>query len=84
VDAIRSAERAEEILPVSRDALDGAEWVVNLGRVHALLGNDERAVEYFTRALAIPSWISANSLRLDPVLEPLRSNPRFQQLVAEP
>jgi tetratricopeptide (TPR) repeat protein len=80
-DAIRSAEKAHEILPISRDALDGAEWVINLGRVHTMLGNEDMAIDYFTRALAIPSWISTYSLRLDPVLAPLRSNPRFQQLV---
>jgi eukaryotic-like serine/threonine-protein kinase len=84
VDAIQAAERAEQLLPVSRDHLDGPEWVINLGRVHAMLGNDEKAVEYFARALAVPSWISANSLRVDPVLAPLKSNPGFKQLVGEP
>jgi serine/threonine-protein kinase len=81
-DAIRSAERAEQLLPVSTDALDGPEWVINLGRVHAMLGHGKRAVEYYARALAIPSWISSNSLRIDPLLVGLRRDPDFQRLVS--
>jgi TolB-like protein/Flp pilus assembly protein TadD len=83
-DAIRSAERAEQLLPVSADALDGPELLINLGRVHALVGDEKKAVEYYARGLAIPSWISTNSLRIDPLLVPLRSNPDFQRLVAAP
>jgi tetratricopeptide (TPR) repeat protein len=81
-DAIRSAERAELLLPVSADALDGPEWVINLGRVHTMLGDGKKAVEYYTRALAIPSWISTNSLRIDPLLVSLKDDPDFQRLVA--
>jgi serine/threonine-protein kinase len=80
-EAIRSAERAEELLPVSRDALDGPEWVINLGRVHAMLGNEEKAIEYYGRALSIPSWVSSHSLRLDPILETLVKNPDFQRVL---
>lgn len=82
-DAVKSAERAAELLPVSKDALDGPEWIINLGRVHAMLGNDATAVDYYAKALAIPSWISTNSLRLDPALVSLRRYPGFQRLVAD-
>ncbi|HUF28154.1 MAG TPA: protein kinase [Gemmatimonadaceae bacterium] len=81
-EAIWSAERAEQLLPVSDDALDGPEFLSNLGRVHAMLGNEEKAIEYYARVLAIPSWVSGNSLRLDPALLSLRAHPGFQSLVA--
>ena len=80
--AIRSAERAEELLPVSKDALDGPEWVINLGLIHAILGNEAKAIEYYGQALSIPSWVSSNSLRRDPVLATLNRNPDFQRLLA--
>jgi tetratricopeptide (TPR) repeat protein len=81
-EAIRSAERAEQLLPVSKDALDGPEWVINLGRVHVMLGNEARAIAYYARALSIPSWVSANSLRRDPLLAKLNRNPEFQKVLA--
>jgi serine/threonine-protein kinase len=81
-EAIRSAERAEQLLPVSKDALDGPEWVINLGRVHTMLGNEARAIAYYGRALSIPSWVSANSLRRDPLLAKLNRNPEFQKMLA--
>ncbi len=81
-EAIRSAERAEQLLPVSKDALDGPEWVINLGRIHTMLGNEARAIAYYGRALSIPSWVSANSLRRDPLLAKLNRNPEFQKMLA--
>jgi len=81
-DAIRSAERAEQLLPVSKDALDGPEWVINLGLIHAILGDEAKAIDYYGRALSIPSWVSSNSLRRDPVLAALNRNPDFQRLLA--
>ena len=81
-DAIRSAERAAQLLPVSKDALDGPEWVINLGLIHAILGDEAKAIEYYGQALAIPSWVSSNSLRRDPVLATLNRNPDFQRLLA--
>ncbi|MGQ0713948.1 MAG: protein kinase domain-containing protein [Gemmatimonadaceae bacterium] len=79
--AVRSAERAVQLQPVSEDALDGPERLSTLGLVHALIGNEEKAVEYYAQVLAIPSWISPHSLRLEPLLAPLRDHPDFQRLV---
>jgi tetratricopeptide (TPR) repeat protein len=81
-DAIRSAERAVQLQPISQDALDGPEWVAYLGFVNAMVGNEEKAVEYFSQVLAIPSWISEHSLRRDPILLSMRANRSFQRLVA--
>ena len=81
-DAIRSAERAVQLQPISQDALDGPEWLSYLGFVNAMVGNEEKAVECFTQVLAIPSWISEHSLRRDPILSSMRANPSFQRLVA--
>jgi serine/threonine-protein kinase len=81
-DAIRSAERAVQLQPISQDALDGPEWLAYLGFVNAMVGNQDKAVEYFSQVLAIPSWISDQSLRRDPILVSMRANPSFQRLVA--
>ena len=80
-DAIRTAEQAQMILPVASDALDGPEWIMNLGRVYALLGDAEGATQAFTNALAIPSWVSSQTLRIDPLLAGLRTDPGFARLI---
>ena len=79
-DAIRSARRAMELLPVSRDALDGPEWVYNLAGIYLMLGDIDKAVACYDAALSIPSWISVNSLVSDPALALIRENPQFQKL----
>jgi TolB-like protein/Tfp pilus assembly protein PilF len=81
-EAIRSGERAVELQPVSEDALDGPERVITLAQVYGMVGNAEKAIEYYSRALAIPSYISVNALRLDPFLRSLTTHPAFQRLVA--
>jgi tetratricopeptide (TPR) repeat protein len=81
-EAIRSAERAVQLQPVSTDALDGPERLITLAQVHAMVGNDEKAIEHYSRALAVPSYVSATSLRLDPFVGSLGKNPAFQRLVA--
>jgi serine/threonine-protein kinase len=81
-EAIRSAERAVQLQPVSTDALDGPERLITLAQVYAMVGNDEKAIEHYSRALAVPSYVSATSLRLDPFLGSLGKNPAFQRLVA--
>lgn len=83
LEAVRAAERAEQLLPVSDDALDGPEWVINQGRVHAMLGNQDQAVAHYRRALTMPSWISSQSLRHDPLIAGLLDNAAFQQLLAQ-
>jgi serine/threonine-protein kinase len=83
-DAVRAAERGMQLQSPSGDAFDGPERLTTLALVHALLGNDETAIEYYTQVLAMPSWVSASSLRVEPLLGRLRTNPAFQRLVEAP
>jgi TolB-like protein/tRNA A-37 threonylcarbamoyl transferase component Bud32/Flp pilus assembly protein TadD len=80
-EAIREGRRAVELLPLSRDAYAGGDMVANLARIYALVGEEDAALERLGYLLSIPSNISANVLRIDPDLAPLRRNPRFRRLV---
>jgi len=82
VDALREGTRAVEILPVSRDANDGPDLQMDLAYVETLVGESDAAVRRLAYLLAIPSDLSVPLLRVDPMWDALRENPRFQQLVA--
>ncbi len=56
-----------------------------IARAYAILGDADRAVPLLERLLKIPydSSITPAMLRLDPIWDPLRNDPRFQQLIVE-
>ena len=81
-DAIREGQRAVELLPVSRDSIDGPELVINLGTIFAWVGEPELAIDQLEKAAAIPSLLSYGLVKLHPQWDSLRGNPRFEALVA--
>jgi eukaryotic-like serine/threonine-protein kinase len=81
-DAIRAGERAATLLPVSRDALSGPFIQTDLARVYMAAGKQDQAIDILERMLTVPSWVSPAELRADPVWDPLRSHPRFRELLA--
>jgi serine/threonine-protein kinase len=80
-DALREAARATEILPVSRDAVDGPDLQRDYAFVEMLVGEADDAVRRLAVLLSIPSDVSVNVLRADPTWAPLRSSPAFQRLI---
>ena len=83
-DALREAARAAEILPVSRDGNDGADLQEDHAFVETLVGETDSAVKRLTFLLTIPSDVSLNLLRTDPMWDGLRGSGAFQQLIARP
>jgi serine/threonine protein kinase/Tfp pilus assembly protein PilF len=88
--ALQLAERALTQFPIEKDALTGPRPLEILARVAAGIGDHERAITMLEKLLAIPyeAPLAANPpltpalLRLDPMFEPLRNDPRFQKLTA--
>ena len=83
-EAMRLCEHAMDMLPVSRDAYHGPIVLVSSAEIYGMLGDADRAVPLIERALAIPSPQPRQALRFDPKWDSIRSDPRFQQLIAEP
>ncbi len=81
--ALEAAEGAVESLPVSKDAVVGATYLQILAEVYTLTGEHEKAIEALDTLLSIPSQLSVPILRLDPLWDPLRSDPRFEALLAK-
>ena len=81
-EAIREGQLAVELLPISKEALRGSDWVRNLAQVYVMVGDYDAAVEQLGYLLSVAAPISQHWLRLDPIWNPLREHPGFQRLVA--
>ena len=82
-DAIREGELAVELLPMSKEALQGAYRAEDMARIYAMVGEYDAAIDRLESLLAVPSITAVPMLRIDPVWNPLRDNPRFQALLAK-
>jgi tetratricopeptide (TPR) repeat protein len=82
-DAVRESQRAIELIPVSKNAIDGARMIQYLAVVYAWTGNKDGAIERLTEVVKLPgSHVSYGNLRLHPLWDPLRGDPRFEAIVA--
>jgi hypothetical protein len=80
-DAVREGELAVKLLPTSRDAYDGPWYLLYVAEVYAKLREPKVAIDRLDYLLSIPSAVSIPLLRVDPIWDPLRGNPRFQRLL---
>jgi Flp pilus assembly protein TadD len=80
-EAIRSALKGVELLPVEKEVWRGSHRLIDLAMVYTMVGEHDKALDLFERLLSIPSELSGQLLKLDPTWKPLRENKRFQALV---
>ncbi len=79
--ALTEAQRATEILPESKDAFGGPEITEGAAEVCAIVGENARAIELLDGLLGRPSPVTVPLLKLSPMWDPLRKDPRFQALI---
>jgi tetratricopeptide (TPR) repeat protein len=79
--AMAEGKRAVELLPESQDALEGPKMTVSLAQIYAWTGESDQALQLLEHSLSIPNGVTIPFLRLDPMWDPLRSDPRFQALI---
>ena len=86
--ALALAERAITANPIEKDAVSGTSPIETLARVAAQMGEPDRAIAALQKLLSIPALTDTAApltpalLRLDPMFDPLRNDPRFQEVVA--
>jgi serine/threonine-protein kinase len=80
-EAVREAEEAVGMMPISRDAVVGHERLMDLAEIYVMCREYEKAIDQLETLLSVPSVMSVGLLRVDPIWDPIRSNPRFQRLL---
>jgi TolB-like protein/Tfp pilus assembly protein PilF len=81
-EALREGLHAVELLPVTKDSIDGAELMKYLGVIYAWCDEKDLAIQQITATLQIPSTLSYGNLKLHPYWDPLRADARFEKIVA--
>ena len=81
-EALREGRRAVELMPIAKDSTDGPQLVFHLAVIYAWTGERDLAIEQLEIVSKIPGGPTYGMLRLDPVWDSLRGDPRFEKIVA--
>jgi serine/threonine-protein kinase len=84
-EAIDLARQAADLLPPEKDALEGNILQAGLAEIKARTGATVDAVAILRRLLSVPAGeaVSIARLKIDPVWDPIRNDPGFQELLAD-
>ena len=79
--AIQEAQHAVDLMPVSKDIYDGALVLEGLAQVYTWTNEPDRAIELLQKLVTMPGYTYYARLKLHPMWNPLRGDPRFEKIV---
>ncbi len=80
-EAIDAGRKAVEIYPISRDAILGADRMLDLAQIYSRVGEKEAAIDLMREILTIPAIYTIHTFELDPRFDSLREEPAYKQLI---
>lgn len=80
--AIQEAQHAMDLMPISKDIYDGALVLEGLAQVYTWSNEPDRAIVLLQKLVAMPGYTNYARLKLHPMWNPLRGDPRFEKIVA--
>jgi len=80
-EAIRAADRAVELYPISKDALAGTTPMIDRVLTYTIVGEHTSALDEIETLLSVPSLMTVTRLELEPLLAPLRTHPRYREII---
>jgi tetratricopeptide (TPR) repeat protein len=85
-DALRLSRQAADLISIEKDGLRGPSYQMGLAQIEARAGAPDEAIKRLRRLLSIPAGqvASITRLKIDPVWDPIRNRPDFQQLLSGP
>jgi TolB-like protein/class 3 adenylate cyclase/Tfp pilus assembly protein PilF len=81
-DALHEGRRAIELMPITKDSINGAHMIEYFAMTAAWAGEKDLACEQLATATKLPGTLSYGQLKLLPFWDPLRGDPRFEKIVA--
>jgi serine/threonine-protein kinase len=83
-EAIAEGKRAVELMPVTKDAIDGPNNLTALAEIYGRIGEPDKAIDLLEKLLIMPAGVNQEFLKTGWYWDPLRNNPRFQKLISGP
>jgi len=81
-EALREGRRAIELLPITKDSINGAHMIEYYAMIAAWVGEKDLACEQLAIVTGVPGTLSYGQLKLLPYWDPLRGDPRFEKIVS--
>ena len=83
-EAIRYGKKATDLHPIHSDPYaSGEEILLDMAHINIICGEYEKAIDQIETLLSIPSQVTKWRLKLDPIYDPIRNQPKFKKLVAD-
>jgi serine/threonine-protein kinase len=80
-EAIREGQAGIDLMPITKDSYRGIFRLKDMARIYIMVGEYDKAIEVLDQLLSMPSLVSVNLLKKEPVWEPLWDLPEFKELI---